>query len=743
MRVDIAPHGHRAGARRWTRLAGIAVGILLLFLGMVGGAALAGASWDLPRHKLSAVWRGTQAWLGVGQGAGLPVIALDIKFKHMQDLRDRRAAWIRRGFRSAMDKDAVGAAARIGPVNQDIGIALAGSANDRGPGQLGRLRVTVRGEGNLLGLRRFVIDDPQRPGFAEEVLFYAALERSGLIAPRVRTVQLEVNGASWGQAVLVEQPSPDHVAAHGRPEGILVGWDSPVVPGQDADAVSWLDPRALEPKIEGDPTRYVDTPMQGQATLALSLLRDLMRGKLPADSVVDVERTARYLALCEVWGMADSLQWGTTRWLLHPLTLRLEPFVRLTPRTGRIVDGLAMAQTLLQSPALRLRYEQALREQANGILSPSAAAKLAARVGDQVPGLELGAPSGWQASVRSRQIRDAQNLHLPPPLVAASPAVALAPPQSLAVVLPFARVDDAARSVEIPPGTWDVAATAQLPEGYRLTVRAGTTLRFAPQTWLIVRGGCDLLGSSAAPILLAAAAPALGSWGGVEVVGAPASRWSYVDVRDAAGTGVGAWQPGAAVVWVDSEVSVDHATFAAPGGAVAGVRAMGSKMRLSTSSWKGSVQSGLQLADCQADLQDLRFEAVGGDAVDVLGGSVHIHRLFVRDAGGSALRAGGLCQVSAQGLDADRVATGLVARDGGQLLVSASHIDGVRHLGLLAYNAAPGQGPASLEVRDVRIEGARQRHLCTGGAGVAIDGRAQDCSAVSVEQLVAAGIARR
>lgn len=743
MRVDIAPPGEGASSRRWKRLARVALAILLMLVGAVAGAALAGGSPDLPRQKLHAAWHLAQTWLGVGDGAGLPVLALDVKFKHVQDLRDRRDAWIRRGYRSAMDKDAVGAAAHIGSVHQDIGIALTGSAADRGPGQLGRLRITVRGEGDLLGLRRFVIDDPQRPGFDQEALFYAALERAGLIAPRLRAVQLEVNGASWGPAVLVEQPSADHVAAHGRPEGVLVGWDSPVVPGQDADAVSWLDPRPLEPKMEGDPRRYVDTPLADQGALALSLLRDLMRGKLGADKVVDVERTARYLALCEVWGVSEGLQWGAARWLLHPLTLRLEPFVRLTPRTGRVVDGLAMAEALLQSPLLRSRYEQALHEQADAILSPVVAAALAARVHDQLPALALGPPGTWAASVQARQVRDAQNLHLGAPVGAASVAVPLADAAQLAVVLPFARVDDAARSIEIGAGTWDVAATAQLPEGYHLIVRAGAVLRFAPEAWLIVRGDCDLLGSAAAPVVLTGAVPSAAPWGGIEVIGGQDSRWSHVEVRDAAGAGVGAWQPGAAVVWVDCGIRVDHATFAAPGGAVAGVRAMGGAVHLSESSWTGSAQSGLQLGACKAELQDLRFDHIGGDAVDVLGGNAQVSRLIVRDAGGSALRAGASAQVSAQGIDADHVASGLVARDGGQLRVAASHIAGVRHLGLLAYNGASGQRAARLEARSVRIEGSRQMHLCTGGARVDIDGRAQDCSAVSVEQLVAAGIARR
>jgi len=740
MRVHVA-HPAPAPGRRQVWWARAAVGVALLLASALGGAAWAGATGETLRQRAAATWQAGQAWLGVGGTSALPLLAIDIKFKHLQDLRDRRDAWLKRGARTAQDKDAVSAAVRVGVGSQDIGVSLAGSSDDGGPGQLGRLRITMRGEGDVLGMKRFVLDDPHRAGFGHEALFYAALGRAGLIAPRLRAVRLEVNGTRWGEAVAVEQPSPDHVAAHGRPEGALVGWDSPVVPGDDADAVTWLDPRPLEPKVEGELRRMAGTPMADQAALAVSLLRDLMRGRLPAERVVDVDRTARYLALCEVWGMADGLQWGAARWLLHPLTLRLEPFARLTPRSGRVVDGLAMAHYLLQSKLLRAHYEEALRDEAGRVLAQPEAARLLARVRAGLPNLDLGDLSARTTIARARQVLDAQHLHLAPLPPSADPPIPLADAQDSMESLPFAHTAAAPMSVEVPAGTWDIPRTVQLPEGVRLTVRAGAVLRFGPGAWLIVRGGCDVLGVADAPVILRAATDQ--PWGGIEVVGAHGSRWSHVRVHDANGAGSGAWQPQAAIVWIDSEFSLDHAHFAVSGGNVAAVRALGGSAHVSHSSWAGSAESGLELSHCEANLQDLRFDNVGGDALDVLGGHVIATELTVRDAGGATVRAGGRSLVDVTNLQGDRVANGLVARDGSLLRVSASRINGVRHLGYLAYNQTAGHGPARLEARAVQVQGARQDHLCTGGAAVVIDGRDQDCSAVSVQQLVAAGIARR
>ncbi len=740
MRVHVATPA-RGSARSRARRLRAAIAALLLLAAAAGGAAFAGATVQTLNQRTVTAWQTAESWLGLGGRSPLPILAIDIKFTHLQDLRNRHAVWLARGARHAQDKDAVSAAVRLGNARREIGVSLAGSADDAGPGQLGRLRITVRGDGSVLGMKRFVLDDPHRPGFSQEVLFYAALERAGLIAPRLRAVAVEVNGTDWGQAVAVEQPSPDHVEAHGRPPGPLVGWDSPVVPGEDADAVTWLDPRPLEPKVEGEVRRIAGTPMADQAALAVSLLRDLMRGKLPAERVVDVDRTARYLALCEVWGMADGLQWGAARWLLHPLTLRLEPFVRLTPSSGRVVDGLVMAQYLLQSPVLRARYEVALREEADRVLAPAEAARLVARVHERLPSLDAAELSSRPTVARARQVLDAQSLHLVPLPPGASQPVPLAEMQNPLEALPFAHTDAAAMTVTVPAGTWDVPRTVQLPEGMRLTLQAGAVLRFGPGAWLVVRGGCDVLGRADAPVVLQAATDQ--PWGGVEVVQAHGSRWSHVQVRDAGGQGSGAWRPQAAIVWVDSEITMDHAAISAPGGDIAAVRAMGGSVRLSDSTWTGSAQSGLELSYCRSTLTNLRFENVGADALDVVGGSANIAGIFVRDSGGAALRAGSGAEVDLRTLDGDRVANGLVARDGSLLRVSASRIGGVRHLGYLAYNQTPGQDPARLQARHVQIFGARQQHLCTGGASVDIDGHEQDCSAVSVQQLVAAGIARR
>ena len=327
MRVPIAhpvtgPAQASTGRRHW--LGRAFVGLLLLFVGGAIGLFASTLGGKKP-HEVRRAVRSVQAWLDPGAQASLPQLVLDIKFRHVQTLRERRDAWAERGARIAGDNEATPASVRVGQRMVEVGVTLAGKPDDQGPGELGRLRLAVKSEGELWGMRRLTLDDPERPGFVQEALFYGALQRAGLLAPHLQSVRLDLNGKDVGVAVAVEQPSVEGLQRAGRPDAAMIGWDPSLTPGGNADAAAWLDPRTLEPQVEGGAKRLLGTPLADQAALGVTLLRDLVRGTATAEETVDIARTARFVAICEVWGQGRALQWNASRWVLHPLTLRLEP----------------------------------------------------------------------------------------------------------------------------------------------------------------------------------------------------------------------------------------------------------------------------------------------------------------------------------------------------------------------------------------------------------------------------------
>jgi hypothetical protein len=724
------------------------VGLALAVTGaLVGWTASRGGSPARPSRNQGALDSFLHWFDPAVARTEVPTLTLDIKFRHLQALRDRRAAWLASSARLADEGNETSASVRYGGRPVDVTVALAGTPLDKGPFELGRLRIAVKGEGDLFGMKKLLLDDPERPEFLHEALFYAALQRAGLLAPKVQAVQLVVNGKVWGIAMAVEQPSVEALALHQHPDGVMLGWDPPLQPRGNQDALAWLDPRTIDPVVE-EARRIVGTPLADQAGLAVTGLRDLMRGTAPAEQVVDVQKTARFLAICEVWGMSRALQWTEMRWVMHPVTLRLEPFVRLPSgaAAGRLADGMAVVQRLLESTTFRAQYEAALRDEAK-TLDAKAIARLAQTVAPHWPAMaDLDVQtSTLPVLARARQVRDVASLAFLPGPATVPQQNPIAVPVPLNQVMPFARVDDAHKQVTVPTGEWPVPATVQLPEGYALHLQAGTQLRVATGAWILVHGPVTAEGTAKQPVeltgqLLDGKAQA---WGGLLIIGGTGTHWRHVVVRDAAGAGQGSWQPRGAVVLVEGDADLADVRWQDIGGDAAGLRSVGTRLRVERAVFEHIGGSAMQVELTHADITDVQVRGAGGDGLDCVDTTATIKQLQVADTAGAAVRAGRQSELDVRGLDGVRLGNGLVAHDGAVVHASASRIADVRHLGYLAYNQSAGMPPARIDAQDVQVQGAQQAHLCTGGAVVSVQGRAQDCTAVSVQQLVAAGITRR
>jgi hypothetical protein len=316
----------------------------------------------------------------------------------------------------------------------------------------------------------------------------------------------------------------------------------------------------------------------------------------------------------------------------------------------------------------------------------------------------------------------------------------------LAQTLPFARLDPARHEVLVPAGEWTVNATVHVPDGWTLRLQAGARMRLASGIWLVVHGPCVADGTLSQPVEITGIMEVggrAGSWGGVLVVGGTGSRWQHVVVRNASGQGVGAWQPGGAVVWVDGEAVLSDVQVTDTSAPTAAILASGAQFRCDRCTVDRTAGSGIVVEHGRTILNDITMHDLGGEGVDLTDATAVVRNLVVAQAAGATVRTGQDSDAEVLGVQGSRLGNGFVARDGGKLRVAKSRVSEVRHLGFLAYNQRSGDVPAQIDAREVEVTAAREHHLCTGGAVVKVQGRAQDCTAVSVQQLVAAGIARR
>lgn len=392
----------------------------LIALGSVVGLAIASVRITPPGRETTVA--GTvRALLVEPVDPNLPILQLDIRFRALETLRERRAQWLETGIRPTPEPGPVQAGVRLGQQEVELTLGLPGPVQSRGPGELGRLRLDVRDEADIGGMRALVAETSKRPDLGQELVFYAELAETKAIAPRVQAVGLQVNGTLWDTAVLVEQPSAAMVTASNRPLGALVGWDVQLPDGLDVDTSEWL-PQPTPARWSTGARALVGTPMETHTAWAQGQLDHLRAGDLPAEQVVDVEATARVLALAELTGLADRVfTWGQLRWYLHPTTLKLEPVVQLTPDLpGPQVRTDTLLLRLLQSKPLQTAYATRLRAEAQRLLAPSARPRLEHRLGKMWISMpeNLWLP-GWElVQQRAHRVQMAEKVPvetLPPP----------------------------------------------------------------------------------------------------------------------------------------------------------------------------------------------------------------------------------------------------------------------------------------------------------------------------------------
>ena len=123
-------------------------------------------------------------WIDGPLDAHLPPMFLDVHFRALQTLRERRRTWQATGLRPAPVPNALSAGLRQGQTELELAVSLLGPAGSHAPGELGRLLAEVRGDGDFDGMRTFSLEDPADSELLRGVIFAAELRLEGLLAPR-------------------------------------------------------------------------------------------------------------------------------------------------------------------------------------------------------------------------------------------------------------------------------------------------------------------------------------------------------------------------------------------------------------------------------------------------------------------------------------------------------------------------------------------------------------------------------
>ena len=257
----------------------------------------------------------------------LPTLQIDMKFKHFKKIEAKREEALERGILFASDEDLVPAKIQFQGRTIPVKMRLKGDFTDHLNGDKWSYRIQVKGNDQLLGMRRFSIQHPKVRRYLYEWAWLENLRREGVLALRYQFVNVVFNGKSKGVFALEEHFSKELLESQQRREGVIIKFDEELF-WQYHEKNSLIDTDNFRTAqiITRRNSRVTKNPvLSRERDTAMVLLKAFQEGKLPASEIFDVSLMAKFLAACNLWNARHSLDWTDMNFYYNPITAKLEP----------------------------------------------------------------------------------------------------------------------------------------------------------------------------------------------------------------------------------------------------------------------------------------------------------------------------------------------------------------------------------------------------------------------------------
>lgn len=324
---------------RWLRVLLFSIGLLLVigaafWAGMERGIILAKHyGLDSPKPFVQEVlphrFRMERNSI-LGKMKDFPPMDVRIGHQALAQLEHKRTEALRLGYLIQSETDWVNAEISYEGKLLPAKVRLKGDLLDHLRGEKWSLRVKLKGDETLLGMKLFSVQHPKTRDYLGDWLFQKATKREGLIALRHHFIPLQLNGENKGLYLLEEGFEKRLLEYNQHREGIILKFN------EDA---FWQERRGYLNRPLAGSGHYLtldfdsfqsektgaDSLLNAQLALAESLLEGFRRGYLKTSAVFAMEEMARFVALADLFGVAHALHSNQFRFYFNPLDQRLHP----------------------------------------------------------------------------------------------------------------------------------------------------------------------------------------------------------------------------------------------------------------------------------------------------------------------------------------------------------------------------------------------------------------------------------
>ena len=302
---------------------------------------------------------------------------------------------------------------------------------------------------------------------------------------------------------------------------------------------------------------------------------------------------------------------------------------------------------------------------------------------------------------------------------------------------PFLDQGDTEDVLRVRTGEWDVEGDLILPQGIRLQIGPGTTLRFAPDAILLATGPLEFRGTENAPVILA---PQGSSWSGVVVLeaGKP-SVWEHTVVQNTHGIERKGWILTGGITFYKSPIYLVRSHIQGSK-AEDGINVILSAFEFRESEFSDVASDAFDGDFTEGVIYASNFHDVAGDAIDVSGSQIKVSEVVLQSIGDKALSIGENSQLEAMDIQAINIGIAVASKDLSQAQVERITIQDAIHAGLTAYTKKPEYGPANITASDVEFKNTTQKTLVQTESWIHLEDNKIEGSELDVKALYAAGI---
>ncbi len=277
--------------------------------------------------------------LGEDEAFQPEVLNLYLKKESLQALKQKREEALRAGILETDDGDWVEASLEgEGTGLMSASVRLKGDWLDHLEGKKWSFRVKLGESHAWRRLRVFSLHSPSTRYFLHEWLLHQLWKKEDVLTTRYDFVELRLNGESLGIYAYEEHFEKQLVESRQRREGPILKFSEDgywQAIKRQLSAHGYVHPSAGHAPMQWDQAEIEafkakrwqeeDAAMATQYQQARLLMEQYRQGRIPPAEIFDLERLARYYALCDITNGYHGIAWHNQRFYYNPIAGKLEP----------------------------------------------------------------------------------------------------------------------------------------------------------------------------------------------------------------------------------------------------------------------------------------------------------------------------------------------------------------------------------------------------------------------------------